>query len=261
MRFYDGSHLSFPGINATLLRDGDLADYQKGAVWQILQRPSTLLGFAVGGGKTFTAIAAAVEAHRLGLCTKALAVVPNNLVGQWANEARRLYPGINVLAMAPEDFSKQRRGVVLSRIATGDWDLVVIAHSSFTLLPLSADLVDTFRDQETDRLRAYLEEQRATATTSDEKRSLKQIERAIKRLEERLQGMADRIARDSTRTITWDELGIDMLIVDEAHEHKNLYVPTNSPTSLGCPPPTVSGRSTCASRPGICSAGRRRSRS
>ncbi|GAB4426081.1 MAG: hypothetical protein OHK0015_06610 [Chloroflexi bacterium OHK40] len=85
MRVYDGSHLSFPGINASLLRGGDLADYQKGAVWQILQRPSTLLGFAVGGGKTFTAIAAAVEARRLGLCTKALAVVPNNLVGQWAN--------------------------------------------------------------------------------------------------------------------------------------------------------------------------------
>jgi N12 class adenine-specific DNA methylase len=235
MRVYDGNHLSFPGINTTLLRGGDLADYQKGAVWQILQRPSTLLGFAVGGGKTFTAIAAAIEARRLGLCTKALAVVPNNLIGQWANEARRLYPGISVLAMAPEDFVKQRRGVVLSRIATGDWDLVVIAHSSFTLLPLSADLVDTFRDQETDRLRAYLEEQRATATTSDEKRSLKQIERAIKRLEERLQGMADRIARDSARTITWDELGIDMLIVDEAHEHKNLYVPTKLTNIAGLP--------------------------
>jgi hypothetical protein len=146
-----------------------------------------------------------------------------------------LYPGINVLAMAPEDFTKQRRGVVLSRIATGDWDLVVIAHSSFTLLPLSADLVDCFRDQETDRLRAYLEEQRATATTSDEKRSLKQIERAIKRLEERLQGMADRIARDSARTISWEELGIDMLIVDEAHEHKNLYVPTKLTNIAGLP--------------------------
>jgi N12 class adenine-specific DNA methylase len=241
MRVYDGSHLSFPGINASLLRGGDLAAYQKGAVWQILQQPSTLLGFAVGGGKTFTAIAAAVEARRLGLCTKALAVVPNNLVGQWASEARRLYPGIKVLAMAPEDFAKQQRGVVLSRIATGDWDLVVIAHTSFKLLPLSAELVDSFRDQETDRLRAYLEEQRATATSSDEKRSLKQIERAIKRLDERLQSMADAITRDSARTITWNELGLDMLIVDEFQEFKNLAVPTRL-TNIGGLPTAQSQR-------------------
>jgi len=235
MRVYDGSHLSFPGINTSLLRDGDLAAYQKGAVWQILQSPSTLLGFAVGGGKTFTAIAAAVEARRLGLCAKALAVVPNNLVSQWANEARRLYPGIKVLAMAPEDFVKQRRGIVLSRIATGDWDLVVIAHTSFKLLPLGANLIATFRDQETDRLRAYLEELRATAATSDEKRSLKQIERAIKKLEERLQGMADAITRDSARTINWEELGLDMLIVDEAQDFKNLHVPTRLTNIAGLP--------------------------
>lgn len=235
MRRYDGSHLSFPGINTSLLRGGDLADYQKGAVWEILQPPSTLLGFAVGGGKTFTAIAAAVEARRLGLCTKALAVVPNSLVGQWASEARRLYPGINVLAMAPEDFVKQRRGIVLSRIATGDWDLVVIAHTSFKLLPLGAALVDAFRDAESDRLRAYLEELRATATSSDEKRSLKQIERAITRLEQRLQAMADRIARDSARTIGWEELGIDMLIVDEFHEFKNLPVQTRLTNIAGLP--------------------------
>jgi N12 class adenine-specific DNA methylase len=235
MRHYDGSHLSFPGINASLLRGGDLADYQKGAVWQILQCQSALLGFAVGGGKTFTAIAGAVEARRLGLCAKALAVVPKNLVGQWASEARRLYPGIRVLAMAPEDFARQRRGVVLSRIATGDWDLVVISHTSFKLLPLSAELVTSFRDAETDRLRAYLEEQRATATSSDEKRSLKQIERAIKRLEERLQRMLDGVTRDSARTITWDELGIDMLIVDEFHEFKNLGVPTRLINIAGLP--------------------------
>ena len=235
MRRYDGEHLSFPGITSHLLRDGDLANYQKGAVWQILQSPSTLLGFAVGGGKTFTAIAAAVEARRLGFCTKALAVVPNSLVGQWASEARRLYPGINVLAMAPEDFEKQRRGVVLSRIATGDWDLVVIAHTSFTLLPLSARLVSDFRDKETDRLRAYLEELRATAATGDEKRSLKQIERAVTKLEQRLQTMADAIARDSARTITWEELGIDMLIVDEAQAYKNLPVQTRLTNIAGLP--------------------------
>jgi N12 class adenine-specific DNA methylase/SAM-dependent methyltransferase len=235
MRVYDGVHLHFAGINPHVLRDGDLADYQKAAVWQVLQNPTALLSFAVGGGKTFTAIAAAVEAKRLGLCHKPLAIVPNTLVGQWASEARRLYPGLRVLAMGPEDFERQRRGVVLSRIATGDWDLIVIAHTSFTLLPLSATLVHRFQEAETDRLRAYLEEQRGTATSSEDKRSLKQIERAILKLEQRLQGLITATRHDSERTITWDELGIDLLIVDEAHQFKNLYLTTRLTNIAGLP--------------------------
>jgi N12 class adenine-specific DNA methylase/SAM-dependent methyltransferase len=235
MRVYDGAHLHFAGINPHVLRDGDLSDYQKAAVWQILQNPTALLSFAVGGGKTFTAIAAAVEAKRLGLCHKPLAIVPNTLVGQWASEARRLYPGLRVLAMGPEDFERQRRGVVLSRIATGDWDLIVIAHTSFTLLPLSADLVHRFQEAETDRLRAYLEEQRGTATSSEDKRSLKQIERAIIKLEQRLQGLITATRHDSERIITWDELGIDLLIVDEAHQFKNLYLTTRLTNIAGLP--------------------------
>ncbi|MFV9507677.1 MAG: helicase-related protein, partial [Oscillochloridaceae bacterium umkhey_bin13] len=130
---------------------------------------------------------------------------------------------------------KDRRGRVLSRIATGDWDMIVIAHTSFTLLPLSAGLVRSFRDQETDRLRAYLDEQRASATSSDEKRSLKQIERAIKQFDARIQAMLDRITRDSSRTITWEELGVDLLIVDEAHAFKNLFVPTRLTGIAGLP--------------------------
>jgi N12 class adenine-specific DNA methylase len=235
MRVYDGTHLHFAGINPHVLRDGDLADYQKAAVWQVLQNPTALLSFAVGGGKTFTAIAAAVEAKRLGLCHKPLAIVPNTLVGQWASEARRLYPGLRVLAMGPEDFERQRRGVVLSRIATGDWDLIVIAHTSFTLLPLSADLVRRFQEAETDRLRAYLEEQRGTATSHEDKRSLKQIERAISKLEQRLQGLITATRHDSERTITWDELGIDLLIVDEAQSFKNLYLTTRLTNIAGLP--------------------------
>src|SRR6185295_1986625 len=154
IRSYDGQHLTFPGMATSILRDGDLAGYQKGAVWQILQQPTTLLAHAVGAGKTFSAIAAMVEAKRMGLVHTALAVVPNSLVGQWASEARRLYPGIRVLAMAPEDFAKTRRGTVLSRIATGDWDIVVIAHSSFTFLPIGTTILSAFRAKETDRLRA-----------------------------------------------------------------------------------------------------------
>jgi N12 class adenine-specific DNA methylase len=235
MRRYDGTHLHFAGINPHVLRDGDLTDYQKAAVWQILQNPTALLSFAVGGGKTFTAIAAAVEAKRLGLCHKPLAIVPNTLVGQWASEARRLYPGLRVLAMGPEDFERQRRGVVLSRIATSDWDLIVIAHTSFTLLPLSADLVHRFQEAETDRLRAYLEEQRGTATSHEGKRSLKQIERSILKLEQRLQGLITATRHDSGRTITWNELGVDLLIVDEAQNFKNLYLPTRLTNIAGLP--------------------------
>jgi N12 class adenine-specific DNA methylase len=235
MRVHDGSHLHFAGINPHVLRDGDLTDYQKNAVWQILQNPTALLSFAVGGGKTFTAIAAAVEARRLGLCHKPLAIVPSTLVGQWASEAQRLYPGLRVLAMGPEDFARERRGIVLSRIATGSWDLIIIAHTSFTLLPLSADLVVRFQEAETDRLRAYLEEQRGTATTSEDKRSLKQIERAIINLEQRLQGMIAATRHDNERTITWDELGIDLLIVDEAQNFKNLHLPTRLTNIAGLP--------------------------
>ncbi len=235
MRSYNGQHLSFPGMATHILRDGDLAAYQKDAVWQILQSPSALLAFAVGGGKTFTSIAAIAEAKRMGLINKPLAVVPNNLIGQWANEARRLYPGMRVLAMGPEDFEKARRSTVLSRIATGDWDLVIVAETSAKFLPLGEGLLDAFRDKETDRLRAYLEELRATATSSDEKRSLKQIERAVAKLEARFDSMAAAIRRDSDRVITWRELGIDMLVVDEAHSCKNLYTMTKLTNIAGLP--------------------------
>ncbi len=235
MRVYDGRHLSFPGMATHLLRDGDLAAYQKDAVWQILQSASALLAFAVGGGKTFTSVAAIAEAKRMGLVNKPLAVVPNNLVGQWASEARRLYPGLRVLAMGPEDFEKARRSVVLSRIATGQWDLVIIAETSAKFLPLGEGLLEAFRDKETDRLRAYLEELRATAVSSDQKRSLKQIERAVARLEARFDSMAAAIRRDSDRAITWRELGIDMLVIDEAHLLKNLFVPSRLTNIAGLP--------------------------
>ncbi len=235
MRSYNGQHLSFPGMVTHILRDGDLAAYQKDAVWQILQSPSALLAFAVGGGKTFTSVAAIAEAKRMGLVNKPLAVVPNNLVGQWANEARRLYPGMRVLAMGPEDFEKARRSTVLSRIATGDWDLVIVAETSAKFLPLGEGLLEAFRDKETDRLRAYLEELRATATSSDQKRSLKQIERAVAKLEARFDSMAAAIRRDSDRAITWHELGIDMLIVDEAHCFKNLFVASKLTNIAGLP--------------------------
>lgn len=236
LREYHGDHLTFPGMTTHLLRGGDLEAYQKGAVWQILQNPSTLLAFDVGGGKTWTSAAAMVEAKRMGLINKPLVVVPNSLVAQWASEVQRLYPGLRVLAMSPEDFEKSSRGIVLSRIATGDWDMIIIAHTSFKFLPLGNEVLDAFIDKETDRLRSYLEELRATAGDDKAaKRSLKQIEKTIKRYEDRLSTMSADIKRDNERVITWRELGVDALVVDEAHEFKNLFVPTKLTNIAGLP--------------------------
>jgi N12 class adenine-specific DNA methylase len=226
LRRYDGSHLQLPGMNTALLRAGDLDPYQKAGVWQMVQNPATLLAFDTGGGKTWTACAGMMESIRLGLASKALIVVPNNLVGQWADALQALYPAATILPLPPEEFDPHRRGVALSRIATGTWQAVIIGQTSLKALPIDAGTIRTFRDEETDQLRTYLEELRYTATTSKEKRSFKQIETAVDRFEARLDGLEQGIRRDSTRTITWDELGIDMIVVDECQDFKNLWTMT-----------------------------------
>jgi N12 class adenine-specific DNA methylase len=230
-RVYDGAHLSLPGLNTAVLRGGDLSEWQKAAVWQGLQNPATLLAHAVGAGKTFTMVTIAREARRMGLAHKPLMVVPNHLVGQTANEALRLFPGLRVLSLGSEDFEKSRRGVVLSRIATGDWDLVIVPFTSFQFLPIDANVLDTFYERERARLRAALETAQDDARTpgADErtcKRAIKKIEKALERLEVRIKSAIGRIKRDSERVVSWHELGIDLLIVDEAQAYKNLYVPT-----------------------------------
>ena len=230
-RQYDGSHLSLPGLNTAVLRGGDLSEWQKAAVWQALQNPATLLAHAVGAGKTFTMVAIAREARRMGLAHKPLLVVPNHLVGQTANEALRLFPGLKVLALGSEDFARERRGMVLSRIATGDWDLIVVPFTSFQFLPIDAEVLECFHERERARLRSALEAAHDDAKQpgADEKtckRAIKKIEKALERLEVRIKNAVGRIKRDSVRTITWHELGIDLLMVDESHGFKNLYVPT-----------------------------------
>lgn len=230
-RAYDGTHLSLPGLNTAVLRDGDLAPWQKAAVWQALQRPATLLAHAVGAGKTFTMVTIAREARRMGLANKPLMVVPNHLVGQTANEALRLFPGLAVLSLGAEDFEKRRRGVVLSRIATGDWDLIIVPFTSFQFLPIDPDVLEAFYDQERQCLRDALEAaeadgQRPGTDARVGKRAIKKIEKALERLEVRIKNATQRVKHDSTRVITWRELGIDLLMVDEAHTFKNLYVPT-----------------------------------
>ena len=226
-RDFDGSHLSLQGINTTILRNGDLAKHQKDAVWMILQRQTVLLDLCVGAGKTFICLAAAHELKRLGLANKVLITVPNHLVEQWAAEANRLYPGMRVLAMSSDDFSKQRRGTFLARIATEVWDVIICAHTSFGMIE-PGRAAQSFIKHEVETLKAYLSASKAEYGEHDraQKRSRKEIERKIAALEVRLKEREYGMAHDSGRIITWDELGIDALFVDEAHEFKNLAVPT-----------------------------------
>lgn len=223
-RDVDGSHLLLPGINRSILRGGDLLPHQKDAVWCALQQPATLLDLCVGAGKTFIGLVWAHEVKRLGLARKVLITAPNHLVEQWGVEANRLYPDMRVLVMAPEDFTKAKRGEFLSRIATESFDVVICAHTSFGFIE-PGTCASEFIAQEVTKLRDYLLHlRRDPATAQAEKRSLKQIEDRVDKLETRLKEIRHTITHDSARTITWDELGIDALVVDEAHEYKNLPI-------------------------------------
>lgn len=179
-------------------------------------------------------IAAALELKRLGLCQKTMVVVPNHLPAQWEAEARRLYPNINLLAPTKEDLSAAQRGELMSRIATGDYDLIIVPHSAFKLLPLAQATVARYIQREIDTLEAYLEEIPPTEQRS-QRRTVKEIQRALKRLTVKLKDCESAIQRDSRHTITWEELGVDALFVDEAHYYKNLYCPTKMNNVAGLP--------------------------
>lgn len=229
-RRYDGSHLNLPGMNAGI----ELRPHQKDGIWRVLQSKATLLGHCVGAGKTYLMIAAALELKRLGLCHKTMVVVPNHLPAQWEAEARKLYPNINLLAPTKEDLSAAQRGELMSRIATGDYDLIIIPHSAFKLLPLAQATVARYIKREIDTLEAYLEEIPPTEHRSQQ-RTVKEIQRALKRLTVKLKDCENAIQRDSQHTITWEELGVDALFVDEAHYYKNLYCPTKMNNVAGLP--------------------------
>ena len=207
---FDGSHLTLPGLT----KDIDPRPLQKDAVWFALQHPATLVGDEVGLGKTLTAIISVMEAIRLGSAHKAMLAVPNHLTAQWQEAFLMAYPNARVLCAGKDDLKKGNRQMFMSRIATGKWDAIIVPQSSFKLLPVDADTMNNFIEAELDELKAFL--QQLKADKGYDQRARKEIEKAIKRFEAKLVNKSD-MAKDSTDTITWDKLGIDMLVVDEFH--------------------------------------------
>ena len=216
-REYDGSHIVFNGMNPEI----ELREHQKNAVAHILYGGNTLLAHAVGAGKTFEMVAAAMESKRLGLCNKSLFVVPNHLTEQWAAEFLQLYPAANILVATKRDFETKNRKKFCGRIATGDYDAVIIGHSQFEKIPMS-----------TERQRAILEQQLEELTDGimDLKRnrgenfSIKQLEKLRKSVKQKLEKLNDQSRKDDV--VTFEELGVDRLFIDESHYYKNLYLYT-----------------------------------
>jgi len=218
LRSYDGSHLTFPGMNRSMLRRSDLDKHQKDAVWRILQNDNTLLGHCVGAGKTAVMTAAAMEMKRLGLANKPMIVVPNHLVEQWGAAFLALYPQAHIFVAGRDAFAAGNRQKAMSRIATGNYDAVIVSHKSFELLPVSDDTFTRFVNRQKDQLEDAIRE--ARAENGDNRRIVKELEKAKKRLETKLKERADRERKDDA--VTFEQLGIDRLFVDEADLFKNL---------------------------------------
>ncbi len=218
VRQYDGSHLSAPGLNLAI----HPRPQQKNVVWRVLQSPATFVAHEVGMGKTLSGIMAAMEAKRLHLVHKTVVVVPNHLTAQWHAQALWAYPNADILIATAQDLAKGKRGEFLSRIATNDWDLVIVPFSSFKLLPVKPETMTGFFQEQINQLEDYLAELKAEDSFS---KATKEIEKAKKRLQAKLDKCAD-MAKDAVGTITWEELGVDMLIVDEFQAFKNLFFAT-----------------------------------
>lgn len=217
IRKYDGSYLTFPGMTPEIT----LNPHQKNAVARILQSGNTLLAHCVGAGKTYTMIAAAMESKRLGLCSKNMMVVPGHLIDQWGADILKLYPGANVLLATKKDFEKHNRQRLVSRIATGDYDMVVIAQSSFEKIPVSPERIERLLTKQINDIMDAME----IAKEEDEKDwTVKAMERTKKGLEEQLEKLTNQSRKDNL--LTFEQLGVDQMFVDEAHYYKNLFVAT-----------------------------------
>jgi len=231
LREFDGSHLTLPGMVRTSLRDGDLAPHQKAAVWRILQGGSPLLAHVVGAGKTWTMTAAAMELRRLDLAKKPMFVVPNHLVDQWGAEFLKLYPQARLFVAGKEHFETGNRQQAMARIATGNCDAVIVSHRSFEFLPVSDEYFNRFVEKQVAELDTEIG--LARESKDDNRRIVKELEKAKKRLVARLKKRANRESKDST--MTFEELGVDQLFVDEADLYKNLGYVTKMSRIAGLP--------------------------
>jgi N12 class adenine-specific DNA methylase len=225
LRTFNGDHLTLPGASPAIA----LRSHQRAAVWRILQTPNCLLAHVVGAGKTYTMVAAAMELKRLGFARKPLFAVPNHMLGQFSSELLTLYPGANILVASKEDFEKEKRQTLMSRIATGNWDAVIVTHSGFEKIPVSRETQEEFINAELRELSLAVEEQRRQGDS----RIVKQLERAKKKLESKLKELAANEKKDDA--LTFEELGVDRLFVDEAHYFKNLFYVSKMTRIAGLP--------------------------
>jgi len=216
-REYDGKHITFIGMNPEI----KLREHQRNAVAHILYGGNTLLAHEVGAGKTFEMAAAAMESKRLGLCHKPLFAVPNHLTEQWASEFLRLYPSANILAATKKDFEPKNRKKFCARIATGDYDAIIIGHSQFERIPVSAERQERLLQEQIQEIEDGISELKASRA---EKFTIKSLERTKKSLEVKLKKLQDSDRKDDV--ITFEQLGVDRLYVDEAHNYKNLFLYT-----------------------------------
>ncbi len=218
LRTYDGSHQTFPGMNRTGLRDNDLDKHQKDGVWRIIQNDNTLLAHCVGAGKTAQLSGACMELKRLGLAEKPMIVVPNHLVDQWGTAFLQLYPQANIFVAGKDFFSAGNRQRAMARIATGNYDAVIVAHNSFEKIPVSDDTFSEFVGRQIDQLEEATYE--AKAQQGDNRRIVKELEKAKKRLVAKLKERSDRENKDDG--VTFEQMGIDRVFCDEADAFKNL---------------------------------------
>ena len=216
-REYDGSHIVFGGMNPSIT----LREHQKNAIAHVLYGGNTLLAHEVGAGKTFEMVAAAMEAKHLGLCQKSLFVVPNHLTEQWASEFLRLYPSANILVTTKKDFEKHNRKKFCARIATGDYDAIIIGHSQFEKIPISKERQERLLQEQIWEITEGISE---VESSGGERFTVKQLERTKKSLEARLEKLQAEGRKDDV--VTFEQLGVDRIFVDEAHNYKNLFLYT-----------------------------------
>ena len=222
-REYDGSHINFYGMNPEI----KLRPHQINAIAHIMYGGNTLLAHTVGAGKTFEMVAAAQESKRLGLCNKSLFVVPNHLTEQWASEYLQLYPAANILVATKKDFETKNRKKFCARIATGDYDAVIIGHSQFEKIPMAIERQRDILQRQIDEL---IEGIAQLKSENGERFSIKQLEKSKKSIELKLKKLNDQSRKDDV--VTFEELGVDRIFIDESHYYKNLYLYTKM-TNVG----------------------------